>query len=140
MYCHISTLLRSELTPGAAAELTRLKDSFSAFVSADCRMDKNLPHWGVSAQPLKTYYMMKLVCDVFEIIDHSSGKKYVYLCDETAARPKSTNHTLTFFHHFVKVYVDDWVRHLTVCLDNARICNNQYLIVWAIELVFEEKI
>ena len=31
---------------------------------------KNLPRWGESAQPSKTYYMMKLVCDVFGIVDH----------------------------------------------------------------------
>ena len=56
-------------------------------------MGKNLPHWGESAQPSKTYYMMKLVCDIFGVIDHSSGKRYAYLCDERAAGPKSTDHT-----------------------------------------------
>ena len=99
MYRHISMLLGSE---ESAAELKRLKEVFSAFVSADYMMGKNLPHWGASAQPSKTYYMMKLVCDVFGIVDHSSGKKYVYVCDETAAGPKSTDHTLTFFNHLSK--------------------------------------
>ena len=139
MYRHISMLLGSELTQETVAELKRLKEVFSAFVSADYMMGKNLPHWGASAQPSKTYYMMKLGCDVFGTVDHSSGKKYVYVCDETAAGPKSTDHTLTFFDHFVKMYVDDWVQHLTLCLDNARTCKNQYLIGWAIELVSRER-
>lgn len=72
-------LLESKPTPETVVELNRLQDTFSAFVSADYMMGKNLPHWGVSAQPSKTYYMMKLVCDVFGIVDHSMGKKCVPL-------------------------------------------------------------
>ena len=72
-------------------------------------MGKNLPHWGESAQPSKTYYMMKMVYDVFGVIDHSSGKRYAYLCDEHAAGPKSTDHTLTFLDHFIELYIDKWV-------------------------------
>ena len=33
------------------------------------------------------------------------------------------------------MYIDEWVRHLTLCLDNARICKNRYLVAWAVELV-----
>ena len=72
---------------------------------------------------------------VFGVIDHSSGKRYAYLCDERAAGPKSTDHTLTFLDHFIELYIDKWVRHLTLCLDNARICKNQYLVAWTMELV-----
>ena len=117
------------------AELNKLKKTFSAFISADYMMGKNLPHWGSSAQPSKTYYMMKLVHDIFGLVDHTSKIKYAYLCDEVAAGPKSTDHTITFFDHFTKVYIDNWVRHLTLCLDNARICKNQYLVAWAVEMV-----
>ena len=131
----ISMLLESELTPETSAELETLKEKFSAFISADYMMGKNLPHWGESAQPSKTYYMMKLVCDVFGIVDHSSDTKYAYICDETAAGAKSTDHTLTFLDHFVKMYIDDWVHRLTLCLDNARIFKKQYLVAWGIELV-----
>ena len=61
------------------------------------------------------------------------------LCDECAAGPKSTDHTLTFFDHFVRMYIDKWVRHLTLCLDNVRICKNQYLVAWAMELVEKKR-
>lgn len=70
-------------------------------------MGKNLPHWDKSAQPSKTYYMMKLVCDVFRIINHSSNKEYAYLCDEVAPGSKSTDHILTFFDHYVRIQVDE---------------------------------
>ena len=56
------------------ANLKRLQKSFSAFISADYMMSKNLPYWGESAQPGETYYLMKLVCDVFGIVDHSNSK------------------------------------------------------------------
>ena len=132
-YRCICILQQQDLTPVKSAELKQLKREFSAFISADYMMGKNLPYWGELAQPSKTYYMMKLVCDVFGIVDHSSGKRYAYLCDECAAGPKSTDHTLTFFDHVVRMHIDKWVRHLTLCLDNARICKNQYLVAWATE-------
>ena len=44
-----------------AVELEGLTDQFSALISADYMMGKNLPFWGESAQPGKTYYMMKCV-------------------------------------------------------------------------------
>ena len=98
-------------------------------------MSKNLPYWGESPQPGKTYYLMKLVCDIFGIIDHSTSKSYTYTCDEVAAGAKSTDHTISFFDHFVNTYVDSWVRKLTICLDNAQICKNRYLLAWASEVV-----
>ena len=98
-------------------------------------MSKNLPYWGESTQPGKTYYLMKLVCDVFGIVDHSNSKGYTYVCDEVAAGSKSTDHTISFFQHFIDTHVDSWVRKLTICLDNARICKNRYLLAWASEVV-----
>ena len=134
-YMRISMLEKQPSTPKNTAELNKLKKTFSAFISADYMMGKNLPHWGSSAQPSKTYYMMKLVHGIFGLVDHTSKIKYAYLCDEVAAGPQSTDHTITFFDHFTKVYIDNWVRHLTLCLDNARICKNQYLVAWAVEMV-----
>ena len=64
-YRCICMLQQQELTPHKAAELEKLTKEFSAFISVDYMMGKNLPHWGKSAQPSKTYYMMKLVCVVF---------------------------------------------------------------------------
>lgn len=71
-YEHICIMQQQDVTQDRSAELEKLKREFSAFISADYMMGKNLPHWGESAQPSKTYYMMKLVCDVFGIVDHSS--------------------------------------------------------------------
>lgn len=79
---------------------TKLQSEYSAFASADYMMSKNLPFWGESPQPAKTYYQMKLVCDVFGIIDHSKqGREshYTYLCDELAAGSKTSDHTISFF-------------------------------------------
>ena len=123
------------MTAEEKAVLDDLTGEFSVMLSADYMMGKNLPYWGESAQPGKTYYMMKLVCDVFGIVDHALCKNYTYMCDERAAGPKSTDHTITFLDHYVNMYVPNWVHKLTLCLDNARICKNQYLVAWATELV-----
>ena len=103
MYLQIRVLLQqSKLSSFEKAKLKRLKKNFSAFLSADYMMSKNLPYWGESAQPGKTYYLMKLVCDVFGIIDHSNQGGYTYICDEVAAGAKSTSHYLIFsaFHYY----------------------------------------
>ena len=105
-YRRICIQQQQNLTAVKSAELEKLKSEFSAFISADYMMGKNLPYWGESAQPSKTYYMMKLVCDVFGIVDHSSKKRYAYLCDECAAGPKSTDHTLSFLDHFIRMYIE----------------------------------
>ena len=42
---------------------------------------------------------MKLVCDVFGIVDHSKDDResnYTYLCDELAAGSKTSDHTISF--------------------------------------------
>ena len=40
-----------------------------------------------------------------------------------------------YIDHFIELYIDKWVRHLTLCIDNARICKNQYPVAWTMELV-----
>ena len=87
MYKQISSLLDKERTAEEDIELESLTDNFSALISADYMMGKNLPFWGESAQPGKTYYMMKLVCDVFGIVDHGLCQDLTYMCDERAAGP-----------------------------------------------------
>ena len=77
---------------------------------------------------------MKLVCDVFRIVDHSTDSNYTYICNELA---KSSDHTLTFLSHFVETHIEKWVTQLCLCLDNAHICKNQYLIVWAMEMLIK---
>ena len=71
-YAQINALLNEENhTQSEDAMLAKLQSEYSAFVSADYMMSKNLPFWGESPQPAKTYYQMKLVCDVFGIVNHS---------------------------------------------------------------------
>ena len=98
-------------------------------------MSRNRPYWGESAQPGKTYYLMKFVCDVFGIVDHLGQKSYTYICDELTAGSKSTDHTISFLQHFIDTHVDSWIRKITICLDNARIWKNKYLLAWATEVV-----
>ena len=40
-----------------------------------------------------------------------------------------------YIDHFIELHIDKWVRHLTLCIDNARICKNQYPVAWTMELV-----
>ena len=92
-YLRISKLLAKEhRTKSENATLEELQGEYSAFVSADYMMGKNLPFWGESPQ---------LVHDLFGIIDYSrQGKKcnYVYLCDEAAAGSKTLDHTISALH------------------------------------------
>ena len=100
----------------------------SAFISADYMMSKNLPYGGESAQPGKTYYLMKLVCDVFRIVDHLGQKSYTYICDEIAACSKSTDHTTSFLQHFIDTHVDSWIRKLTVLTMQESARTSTYLL------------
>lgn len=136
-YTKITSLLSKEnRNRNEEKQLKRLQDTFSAFVSADYMMSKNLPFWGESPQPAKTYYQMKLVCDVFGIVDHSKkASNHTYICDELAAGPKNTDHTISFLHHFIDTQIDSWVKNVTFCLDNAKICKCKYLLAWADHIV-----
>ena len=56
-YTKITCLLKKQnRTKTEEKQLKRLQNSFSAFISADYMMSKNLPFWGESPQPAKTYY------------------------------------------------------------------------------------
>ena len=67
----------SMLGRSGKVKLKVLQNNFHAFISADYMMSKNLPYRGETAQPAKTYYyQMKLVCDVFGIVNHCDGKNY----------------------------------------------------------------
>ena len=136
-YTKITYLIKKQKrTRTEEKQLKRLQNSFSAFISADYMMSKNLPFWGESPQPAKTYYQMKLVCDVFGIVNHSEkASNHTYICDELAAGPKNTDHTISFLNHFIDMQIDSWVKNITFCLDNAKICKCKYLLAWADQLV-----
>ena len=136
-YTKITSLLSKEKrTKSEENQLKRLQDSFSAFISADYMMSKNLPFWGESPQPATTYYQMKLVCDLFGIVDHSKkASNHTYICDELVAGPKNTDHTISFLNHFIATKLDGWVKNITFCLDNAKICKCKYLLAWADQVV-----
>ena len=136
-YTKITSLLKKQnRTKTEEKQLKKLQDSFAAFISADYMMSKNLPFWGESPQPAKTYYQMKLVCDMFGIVDHSKkASNHTYICDELAAGPKNTDHTISFLNHFIDTQIESWVKNMTFCLDNAKICKCKYLLAWADQLV-----
>ena len=135
-YTEITSLLKKDRTSAEEKRLLMLQKNYSGFVSADYMMSKNLPFWGELPQPAKMYYQMKLVCDVFVIVDHSKKpNNYTYLCDELAAGPKNTDHTISFLKHFIDSHINTWVQLITFCLDNARICKCKYLLAWADQLV-----
>ena len=135
-YTEITALLKKDRTNAEEEQLQTLQENYSAFASADYMMSKNLPFWGESPQPAKTYYQMKLVCDVLGIVEHSKKpNNYTYFCDELAAGPKNTDHTISFLQHFIDSHIDSWVQNITFCLDNARICKCKYLLAWADQLV-----
>ena len=79
-YVQITSLLANEQRSEAAnAMLTKLQEVYSAFVSADYMMSKNLPFWGESPQPAKTSDEA-CVCDVFGMMYSQQGS-YTCLCD-----------------------------------------------------------
>ena len=102
-YKHIMSLLKNTSRNNLeSARLVELQKEYAGFISADYMMTRTLPYWGSTPQPAKTYYQIKLVVDIFGIVDYSSSEKnFAYLCDEIAAGAKSTNHTISFLEHYV---------------------------------------
>lgn len=101
-YTKISGPLSKEhRTEAENVTFRELQSDYSGFVSADYMMGKNLPFWGESPQPAKTYYQMQLVHDVFGIIDHSkkgTDGNFVYICDELAVDLKLLITPFLFFN------------------------------------------
>ena len=80
--------------------------------------------------PVKRY-KMKLTCNVFGIVDHRSEHhdfNSVYVCDERASGPKSTDTTVSF--------LDRYLQQLPSCAGTNK---NYYLLAWGMELVRRKK-
>ena len=79
-YKHIMSLLKNTSRNNLeSARLVELQKEYAGFISADYMMTRTSPYWGSTPQPAKTYYQMKLVVDIFGIVDHSSSEKKIYL-------------------------------------------------------------
>lgn len=119
-------------------ELHKLKHDFIHVICGDFMQSANLPYWGESPQPGKTYYQKKIVYDVFGIVDNSWNHKYVYVSHERAAGTKNSNHTVNYFHHYFNKFVPSWVRKIEVWLDNAGATNkNKYIMDYFFGLIDE---
>ena len=118
-------------------ELKYLKQSFILVVCADYQQNKLIPYWGQSPQPGMTYYLQKMSCDVFGIVDCRDDEGYVYLIPETIG-PKNTDHTLSYLTHYLhdSGAVPEWVTRVHIFMDNACSTNkNFYATAFCQELV-----
>ena len=118
-------------------ELERRQASFMLVLSADYQMTKLIPHWGNTAQPGISYYLRKVSHDLFGIVDHRDGSKFVAVFDERVG-PKNTDHTVSLLFHYLyhSGLVPSWVKRVCIFLDNATLTNkNRYLLGWSMELV-----
>ena len=117
----------------------KLKHDFTHVLCCDFMQSANLPHWGSSPQPGKTYYQKKMVYDIFGIVDESWNRKYVYVSHERTTGTKNSNLTHNYFHHYFNKFVPSWVRKIEVWLDNAGATNkNKYVMDYFWGLVDEE--
>ena len=66
---------------------------------------------------------------------HPTGNILTFVMSVRLDRSRLITHLPFLITSFRCIYIDKWVRHLTLCLDNARICKNQYLVAWTVELV-----
>lgn len=106
-----------------------------AVIDCDFQMVKLLPHWRVSPQPGKTYYYGKLKHDLFGIIDHRTGKNYIYVTEETIGDSKDSNHVLSHLQHFVDNFLSPNVQTLRLNLDSAAYFKCYYIVAWAAERI-----
>jgi len=118
------------------ARLTQLKNNFINVISCDFMQSANLPFWGESPQPAKTYYQKKIVYDVFGLVDESWDRKYVYVSNEKFTGAKNSDHTINYLHHYFTNHMPAWVKNIEIWLDNAVATNkNKYVIAYAAEIV-----
>jgi hypothetical protein len=117
--------------------LLRLQHNFTATLSIDYQMQKLVPYWGQSPQPGSTYYLQKLLHDIFGVVDHREGHSTIYIFDETVG-PKNTDHTMSLMTHFINDSgtLPPWTRRIHIFLDNTGSTNkNAFLMAWGMELV-----
>ena len=79
-------------------------------------MSKNLPYWGESAQPGKTYTSWSLIVTSSELITLMAKA----VCDELAAGSKSTDHTISFFQHFIDLTGFRSLQYVLTMQESAR--------------------
>ena len=118
---------KKSLTDEEAEKLAVLKHKFNLVISADYKMSKLVPYWGLSPQTGSTYYLQKLSHDILGIVNHATGLSTVYLFDDTVD-PKNT---VSYITHFLGV-LPNWIRCIHLFLDNTCSTNkNFYCMAWA---------
>ena len=68
------------------------------YISHKCRyqQSKLIPYWESSAQLGSTYYLQKVLHDVFSPVDHRDGQQHITLFDES----KNTDHTISIIQSY----------------------------------------
>eukprot|EP00171_Calliarthron_tuberculosum_P023270 IDg23270t1 len=68
--------------------------------------------------------------------DHSSNmRNYVYVCDETIAGDKDSNHVCSFLFDYVERIVQPRARFLRLYLDSAPYFKSKFIVWWTAEMV-----
>ena len=87
--------MRLPLTLVETDELETLQHCFTLTISADNQQSKLIPSWGKTEQPGSTYYLQKVLHDIFGVVDHWDDEGTLYLFDERIG-PKNTDNTISF--------------------------------------------
>lgn len=140
LYCEIKGMqCEKDQNAEDRRRLEKLKNELSFTLSLDFQQSKLIPHWGNIAQPGETYYLRKLVHNIFAIIDHALDEKTIYVSDERACPTKNVDLTISLVDHYIQNKIPNWVRHLRLYMDNGPTNRNQYMIQYATELVQSDK-
>ncbi len=140
LYCEMKKLqCKKKQSIEDIRRLEKIENEITFTLSLDFQQSKLIPHWGNTAQPSETYYLRKLVHNIFAIIDHALSEKTIYVSDERACATKNVDLTISLLDHYIQNKVPDWVRHLCLYMDNGPTNKNQYMIQYGIELVQHNK-
>ena len=127
---------KQERTEQEEDTLEMLKHTFTAVISVDYQMQKQVPHWSHSPQPGATYYLQKMSHDIFGIVDHSNDQSTLYIFDETVG-PKNTDHTISLLMRYMNgERLPSCVKRWHIFLDNTGSTNkNAYFMGWGMEMI-----
>ena len=116
-----------ERSPENAERLEELQNTFTLVLSAYYQMSQLLPYWGHSAQPSSTYYLQKVLYDIYGIVDHRHDQSHLYLLNETIGA-KNTDHSFLYLLQS-SGKVPSWVKRVHVFMEN------QYMMAAVFEIV-----
>lgn len=114
----VNSTIRNELENEPNAE---------SFVSIDFQMGKLLSHWGVSAQPGKTYNSQSIMQHMFCLVDSSNSWKYIYIMGQTTADEKDSDHHFYYLFDNTERMVQTIARFLRTYMDAAPYFKDKFL-------------